>query len=99
MKAKQISKFADVFRAERKRRGLTQAEAAEFLDVSPRSIWEWENEAAPHEFMQNGVIAKLRGDLSPWCEISDAMTPQELELLVDSAKLILEFAKRVGKSK
>ena len=53
--------FADTLKSELARLGLTQAEAAEILDVSPRPIWKWLHGDAPElAVTQEGIIARLR---------------------------------------
>lgn len=53
--------YADQLRAERKRLGLTQAEAATLLDVSRDTVAAWESERnTPIAVTQEGVLARLR---------------------------------------
>lgn len=52
--------FSDQLKAERERLGLTQAEAAALLDVSPRAIWKWEHGDEPLAVTAEGVIARLK---------------------------------------
>lgn len=51
--------FPEQLKAQRKRLGLTQAELAAFLDVSPRAVWQWERSTTPHVLTQEGAIARL----------------------------------------
>ena len=51
--------FPDQLKAHRERLGLTQAELAAFLDVSPRAIWQWEKGTLPHVLTQEGALARL----------------------------------------
>jgi len=41
------------------RLGLTQAELAKLLQVSPRSIWKWLNGELPHILTQEAALARL----------------------------------------
>jgi DNA-binding transcriptional regulator YiaG len=53
--------FADTIKAERKRLGLTQAEAAAVLEVPARTLWEWEHgKTTPLPVAQEGVIARFK---------------------------------------
>jgi transcriptional regulator with XRE-family HTH domain len=52
--------FAQQLKAERKRLGLTQADAAKLLDVSPRAIWKWEHGNEPLAVTAEGVLARLK---------------------------------------
>lgn len=55
------STFAAALRMHRERLGLTQAEAAQLLGVSPRAIWKWENEEGNClTVTMEGVIARLK---------------------------------------
>lgn len=51
--------FPEQLKSERERLGLTQAELAAFLDVSPRAIWQWEKGILPHVLTQEGALARL----------------------------------------
>ena len=51
--------FPEQLKNHRERLGLTQAELAAFLDVSPRAIWQWEKGTLPHVLTQEGVLARL----------------------------------------
>jgi len=51
--------FPEQIRAQRERLGLTQAELAAFLDVSPRAVWQWEQGTLPHVLTQEGALARL----------------------------------------
>jgi transcriptional regulator with XRE-family HTH domain len=51
--------FPEQLKAQRERLGLTQAELAGFLDVSPRAVWQWEKGTLPHALMQEGALARL----------------------------------------
>lgn len=52
--------FADQLKSERERLGLTQAEAATALQVSPRAIWKWEHGDEPLAVTAEGVLARLK---------------------------------------
>jgi transcriptional regulator with XRE-family HTH domain len=48
--------FAALIKSERARLGLTQAQAAELLDVPARTLWEWEHgKTVPLAVAQEGV--------------------------------------------
>jgi len=51
--------FTEKLKAQRERLGLTQAELAAFLDVSPRAVWQWEKGMLPHVLTQEGALARL----------------------------------------
>ena len=51
--------FPEQLKAHRERLGLTQAELAAFLDVSPRAVWQWEKGTLPHVLTQEGALARL----------------------------------------
>lgn len=51
--------FPEKLKAHRERLGLTQAELASFLDVSPRAVWQWEKGTLPHVLTQEGALARL----------------------------------------
>lgn len=53
--------FADQLKSEIARLGLTQAEAAAMLDVSPRAVWKWLHGDAPElAVTREGIIARLK---------------------------------------
>jgi DNA-binding transcriptional regulator YiaG len=52
--------FATELKSERRRLGLTQAGAATLLEVSKRSVEEWEAGKTPLAVTQEGVIARLK---------------------------------------
>lgn len=53
--------FAEQLSTERKRLGLTQAEAASLCEVSPRVWWQWEKAKGDTlPVTQEGVLARLR---------------------------------------
>jgi transcriptional regulator with XRE-family HTH domain len=52
--------FAENLKSERKRLGLTQAEAATLLGVSPRAVWQWEQGEQPLAVTQEGAIGRLK---------------------------------------
>lgn len=54
--------FTEKLKAQRERLGLTQAELAAFLDVSPRAVWQWEKGTLPHVLTQEGALARLSKD-------------------------------------
>ncbi len=58
--------FSDQLKQYRKQFSLNQAELAQFLEVSPRSVWKWENEEFPHILTQEGVIHRLNQEYSPY---------------------------------
>lgn len=52
--------FAAQLKAERKRLGLTQPEAAELLTLKDRTYWEYESGATePPSIAQEGALARL----------------------------------------
>ena len=51
--------FPEQLKAQREQLGLTQADLASFMDVSPRAIWQWEKGKLPHILTQEGAIARL----------------------------------------
>lgn len=51
--------FPEQLKTHREWLGLTQAELAAFLDVSPRAVWQWEKGTLPHILTQEGAIARL----------------------------------------
>jgi len=51
--------FSDQLKQYRKQFSLNQAELAQFLEVSPRSVWKWENEELPHILTQEAVLNRL----------------------------------------
>jgi len=51
--------FPEQLKTHRERLGLTQAELASFLDVSPRAVWQWEKGTLPHVLTQEGALARL----------------------------------------
>lgn len=53
--------FALAIKLHRDRLGITQAEAATLLDVSPRVLWKWENQGGDTlAVTMEGVIARLK---------------------------------------
>tara|TARA_R110000850_G_C9996151_1_gene468165 strand:+ start:6987 stop:7223 length:237 start_codon:yes stop_codon:yes gene_type:complete len=57
--------FGDKLRTARKELGRTQNQAAEALDVSPRTYWEWEkHKTKPYLITQEGAMARLNHDLA-----------------------------------
>ena len=52
--------FAAQLKAERQRLGLTQAEAARLLQISPRALWQWEHGEEPMPVTREGALARLR---------------------------------------
>lgn len=51
--------FPEQLKTHRERLGLTQAELASFLEVSPRAVWQWEKGELPHILTQEGALARL----------------------------------------
>lgn len=51
--------FPQQLKTHRERLGLTQAELASFLEVSPRAVWQWEKGELPHILTQEGVLGRL----------------------------------------
>lgn len=51
--------FPEQLKNQRERLGLTQAELASLLDVSPRAVWQWEKGKVPHILTQEGAINRL----------------------------------------
>ncbi len=52
--------FAAELKSELGRLGLTQTEAAELLDVSPRAVWKWLHGSEPLTVTAEGVLARLK---------------------------------------
>lgn len=53
--------FAETLKAERSGLGLTQAQAAELIDVPARTYWEWEaGKTTPYAITQEGALGRLR---------------------------------------
>ena len=52
-------KFAKQLKQEQDRLGMTQAELATALDVSPRIVWAWLNGSPPLKVTQVGALAML----------------------------------------
>lgn len=52
--------FAEQLKVECERLGLTQAEAATLLGVSPRAVWKWLHGDEPLAVTAEGVIARLK---------------------------------------
>ncbi len=52
--------FAEKLKAHQKRLGLTQAEIAELLDVSPRAVWQWMQGDEPIAIAKEGALARLK---------------------------------------
>lgn len=58
--------FARYLQSERKRLFVTQAEAAEILEVPARTYWEWENaKTEPQKIAQEGALARLKARKPP----------------------------------
>ncbi len=60
-KASRVRFTAKGLRAQRKRLGLSAAEYARLVDVTPQSIYNWEREVARPRKEQVAVLAALRG--------------------------------------
>jgi len=58
MPAKSMT-FPEQLKAYRESNGMSQAKLAEFLAVSPRAIWQWEQGQLPHILMQEGAIVRM----------------------------------------
>jgi len=52
--------FPEQLKAECDRIGLTQAEVATLLEVSPRAVWKWLHGDEPLAVTAEGVIARLK---------------------------------------
>jgi transcriptional regulator with XRE-family HTH domain len=53
--------FADQLKQERKRLGITQAQAASLLSIAKRTYCDWEyGITTPPEVAQEGALARLR---------------------------------------
>lgn len=52
--------LAEKLKTERARIGLTQAEAAELCEVSPRAYWQWEVGKSTLAVTLEGALARLR---------------------------------------
>jgi len=48
----------------REKLGLSQAECAKILDISPRKLWAWENGKPPSRIEQYGIIPLLESTKS-----------------------------------
>lgn len=59
MKFSKDCSFANKLKYERERLGITQAECAAWLDVSPRAIWQWEQGKEPIALTQEGALNRL----------------------------------------
>ncbi len=58
--------FADQLKSERKRLGLTQAQAASLLSISKRTYCDWEySVTTPAEVTQEGVQERFRTAKKP----------------------------------
>jgi len=53
-------RFSEKLKAECERLGLTQAEAAALLEVSPRAVWKWLHGEDPLAITAEGAIARLK---------------------------------------
>jgi len=51
--------FSNQLKQLRKQLSLNQAELAQFLEVSPRSVWKWENGELPHILTQEAALNRL----------------------------------------
>jgi transcriptional regulator with XRE-family HTH domain len=72
--------FTEQLKSEIARLGLTQAEAAAILDVSPRAIWKWLHGDSPLAVTQEGVLARLKDS-----------KPSTAAVLADNARLRKKF--------
>lgn len=52
--------FAEKLKKEQQRLGLTQAELAALLDVSPRAVWQWLQGDEPIAIAKEGALARLK---------------------------------------
>jgi transcriptional regulator with XRE-family HTH domain len=52
--------FSEELKSELERLGLTQAEAAAELNVSPRAIWKWLHGSEPLAVTAEGVLLRLK---------------------------------------
>lgn len=52
--------FPEQLKSECARLGLTQAEAAALLGVSPRAVWKWLHGDEPLAVTAEGVLARLK---------------------------------------
>lgn len=52
--------FAESLKSELARLGLTQAEAADELNVSARAVWKWLHGSEPLSVTAEGVLARLK---------------------------------------
>ena len=66
MTAKQ---FTTALRDHRKRTARTQDQQAEFLGISPRKLWGWENVRPPGKLEMTGAVEMIRAD--PKCAAID----------------------------
>jgi len=51
--------FPNQLKQLRKQLSLNQTELAQFLEVSPRSVWKWENGELPHILTQEAALHRL----------------------------------------
>jgi len=51
--------FPEQLKAYRESNSLSQAKLAEFLAVSPRAVWQWEQGQLPHILMQEGALVRM----------------------------------------
>ena len=52
--------IAAEIKAIREKLGLSQAECARILDISPRKLWAWENGKPPTRIETHGIIPLLK---------------------------------------
>lgn len=53
-------KFYDIIKTKRQKLGMTQAQMATAIGVSPRTLWDWEAGQEPDELKKVGVLALLK---------------------------------------
>lgn len=52
--------FSSALKECRARTGMTQAELAALLEVSPRALWQWEDGKVPHILTQEGARSRMQ---------------------------------------
>lgn len=70
--------YAEELKSEKQRLGLTQAELAALLDVSPRAVWQWLQGDEPIAIAKEGALARLRKTepICKKCGVQMAETPK-----------------------
>ena len=74
LKTKPVMNFSEQLKAELDRLNLTQAEGADILGVSPRTVWKWLHGQEPLAVTAEGVIARLNRLTPPGIVATAALT-------------------------